>query len=114
MPRVKIRDRMNAGLKQPWWRRTTPPNIVKIRDRMNTGLKHLRVSSPISSECENQRPDEYGIETTLEWYCTGGLLHSENQRPDEYGIETSLILFTILSHCQRENQRPDEYGIETA
>ena len=88
---VKIRDRMNTGLKlwavsRSWKRRTA----VKIRDRMNTGLKHLQASQSLVG-C---RP---------EWKSETGWIRDWNRSPDRW---------TVV-RLQRENQRPDEYGIET-
>ena len=70
---MKIRDRMNTGLKQGWcWSAAGRTWTVKIRDRMNTGLKHRSLLAVIRFDIprENQRPDEYGIETV-----TGLSLH---------------------------------------
>ena len=137
---VKIRDRMNTGLKQRFsWRRERRAYRVKIRDRMNTGLKHIGQGQPRPrfSDGENQRPDEYGIETlhhNLGYSLTcsvkirdrmnTGLKHPNAGPVPPSGIGVKIRdrmntgLKQISTDCTYsiivcENQRPDEYGIET-
>ena len=82
---------------------------------MNTGLKHFSfcfLQETIIPR-ENQRPDEYGIETDKAIQELSLLFGVKIRDRMNTGLKHSCPRATEPRPRRRENQRPDEYGIET-